>query len=184
MLYKSERLVLFIDGANLSAACNALDLKIDFQRLSDFFANRGQLLRQYYYTAVIDREPGEQDNLRPLLDWLSYNGYHLVSKMAKRYTDQYGVTTTKGNMDIEIAVDAMEIAASGKMDHAVFLTGDGDFRRLFESLQRQGLRVTVLSTIESKPSSIIADELRRQADQFIDMQTIREHIEKRQSVKD
>lgn len=176
MFYKTERLVLFIDGANLSTACNALNLRIDFQRLSDFFANRGQLLRQYYYTAIIDREQGEQDNLRPLLDWLDYNGYQIISKLAKRYTDERGRTTTKGNMDIEIAVDAMEMAEN--MDHAVFLTGDGDFRRLFESLQRQGVRVTVLSTIESNPS-VIADELRRQADHFIDMHSIRSYIEKK-----
>src|SRR5262249_54854556 len=72
----------------------------------------------------------------------------------------------KGNMDIELAVDAMEIA--GSIDHMVLFSGDGDFRSLVEAVQRRGVRVTVVSTISTQPP-MVADELRRQADVFLDI---------------
>jgi uncharacterized LabA/DUF88 family protein len=76
-------------------------------------------------------------------------------------------------MDIELAVNAMELAS--RIDHAVLFSGDGDFRPLVESLQRQGVRVSVVSTIRSQPP-MIADELRRQADNFIELDELRDVI--------
>ena len=159
-----ERIALFIDGANLHATTRVLGFDIDFRRLLDRFAAEGRLVRGYYYTAVPDDE--EYSSLRPLLDWLAYNGYALVTKPMKTFTDAYGNRRVKGNMDIEIAIDAMEMAR--KVDRIVLFSGDGDFRRLVEAVQREGVRVDVVSTLRSSPP-MAADELRRQADAFIEL---------------
>jgi uncharacterized LabA/DUF88 family protein len=97
----------------------------------------------------------------------------MVTKPAKEFTDSLGRRKVKGNMDIELAVDAMELAPY--LDHAVIFSGDGDFRPLIEALQRKGVRVSVVSTIRSQPP-MIADELRRQADNFIELDELRDVI--------
>ena len=162
-----ERTALFIDGANLHAAARSLELDIDYKHLLDYFAKRGRLIRALYYTAIIEEQ--EYSSLRPLVDWLDYNGFFVVTKTAKEFTDSSGRRKVKGNMDIELAVDAMEM--SEHLDHIVLFSGDGDFRRLIEALQRKGVRVTVVSTTRSQPP-IAADELRRQADLFLDLADI------------
>ena len=162
--YPTDRIALFIDGANLYAATKALGFDIDFRRLLDEFGRRGVLVRASYYTAILEDQ--EYSPLRPLVDWLDYNGFSVVTKPAKRFTDVNGAVRTKGNMDIEIAVDMMELAPH--LDHVVLFSGDGDFRRLIESVQRRGVRVTVVSTVKSQPP-LVADELRRQADAFVDL---------------
>ena len=163
MFYKDERLALFIDGSNLYAAAKSLGFDIDYKLLRTEFMRRGKMLRAFYYTALLDNE--EYSPIRPLVDWLNYNGFTMVTKTAKEYTDGQGRRKVKGNMDIELTVNAMELAPH--VDHIVLFSGDGDFRPLIESLQRQGVRVSVVSTIRSQPP-MIADELRRQADNFID----------------
>ena len=162
--YPTDRIALFIDGANLYAATKALGFDIDFRRLLDEFGRRGVMVRASYYTAVLEDQ--EYSPLRPLVDWLDYNGFSVVTKPAKRFTDANGAVRTKGNMDIEIAVDMMELAPH--LDHMVLFSGDGDFRCLIESVQRRGVRVTVVSTVKSQPP-LVADELRRQADAFVDL---------------
>ncbi|WP_050525601.1 LabA-like NYN domain-containing protein [Pseudorhodobacter aquimaris] len=171
MFYKDERLALFIDGSNLYAASKALGFDIDYKLLRHEFMRRGKLLRAFYYTALLEND--EYSPIRPLVDWLNYNGYSMVTKVAKEFTDSQGRRKIKGNMDIELAVNAMELAAH--IDHAVIFSGDGDFRPLIESLQRQGVRVSVVSTIRSHPP-MIADELRRQADNFIELDDLRDVI--------
>jgi len=164
MSSKSNRIALFIDGANLHATARTLGFDIDYKRLLNEFEGRGSLLRAFYYTAIIDDE--EYSSLRPLTDWLSYNGYTVVTKAVKEFTDASGRRKVKGNMDIELAVDAMDLA--NQIDQMVLFSGDGDFRSLVEAVQRHGVRVTVISTISSQPP-MIADELRRQADVFTDL---------------
>ena len=159
-----ERTALFIDGANLHATTKSLGFDIDFKRLLMLFRQKGQLVRALYYTAVIEEQ--EYSSLRPLTDWLDYNGFTVVTKPTKEFTDASGRRKLKGNMDVEIAVDAMQLAE--RLDHIVLFSGDGDFRSLVEALQHSGKRVSVVSTLESQPP-MIADELRRQADQFIDL---------------
>jgi uncharacterized LabA/DUF88 family protein len=171
MFYKDDRLALFIDGSNLYAAARALGFDIDYKLLRKEFMHRGKLLRAFYYTAILENE--EYSPIRPLVDWLNYNGFTMVTKPAKEYTDSQGRRKVKGNMDIELTVDAMELAP--RVDHIVLFSGDGDFRPLVESLQRQGVRVSVVSTIRSQPP-MIADELRRQADNFIELDDLRDVI--------
>jgi uncharacterized LabA/DUF88 family protein len=164
LFYPHEKLALFIDGANLYATAKALGFDIDYKKLLQDFAKRGQLIRAYYYTALIDDR--EYSPVRPLVDWLDYNGYSLVTRQVKEFTDAQGRRKLKGNMDIDLAIDAMELAPA--IDHMVLFSGDGDFRRLVEAVQRKGRRVSVISTLRTSPP-MVADELRRQADNFIDL---------------
>ena len=171
MFYRDERLALFIDGSNLYAAAKSLGFDIDYKLLRQEFMRRGKLLRAFYYTALLEND--DYSPIRPLVDWLHYNGFSMVTKPAKEYIDSQGRRKVKGNMDIELTVDAMELAAH--VDHIVLFSGDGDFRPLVEALQRKGVRVSVVSTIRSQPP-MIADELRRQADNFIELDELKEVI--------
>ena len=162
-----ERIGLFIDGSNLYAAARSLGFDIDYKRLREEFAGKARLIRALYYTALIEDQ--EYSPIRPLVDWLDYNGYTLITKPTKEFTDSMGRRKVKGDMDIEIAVDMMELA--DVLDHIVLFSGDGDFRRVTEAVQRKGVLVTVVSTIRSQPP-MIADELRRQADNFIELQEL------------
>lgn len=164
MFYKDERLALFIDGSNLYAAAKALGFDIDYKLLRQEFMRRGKMLRAFYYTALLEND--EYSPIRPLVDWLHYNGFTMVTKPAKEYTDNMGRRKVKGNMDIELAVDMMEMAEF--VDHMILFSGDGDFRSVIEAVQRKGVRCSVVSTIKTQPP-MIADELRRQGDQFIEL---------------
>jgi uncharacterized LabA/DUF88 family protein len=166
-----EKIALFIDGANLYAASKSLGFDIDYRKLLKAFQKRGYLLRAYYYTALIEDQ--EYSSIRPLIDWLDYNGYKVVTKPANEFTDSLGRRKIKGNMDIELAIDAME--QSAVVDHLVIFSGDGDFTTLVEALQRKGRKVSVVSTMATQPP-MIADDLRRQADHFIDLTTLRAEV--------
>jgi uncharacterized LabA/DUF88 family protein len=171
--YEDERIGLFIDGANLHAAARSLGFDIDYKQLLNIFKNEGRLIRALYYTALVEDQ--ENSPIRPLVDWLDYNGYTMVTKPAKEYIDTAGHRKIKGNMDIEISIDAIEMCE--QMDHIVLFSGDGDFRRLIEAVQRRGKRVTVISTVRSHPP-MAADELRRQADVFIELEDLKEKIDR------
>jgi uncharacterized LabA/DUF88 family protein len=161
---QTERVALFIDGANLYATSKALGFDIDYRRLLKEYNATSRLVRAFYYTALIEDQ--EYSSIRPLIDWLDYNGYAVVTKPVKEFTDSMGRRKVKGNMDIELAVDAMELAPF--IDHMVLFSGDGDFRSLVEAMQRKGVKVSVISTVTSQPP-MIADDLRRQADVFLDL---------------
>jgi uncharacterized LabA/DUF88 family protein len=167
---RSNKIALFIDGANLHATCRTVGFDIDYKRLLQEFASRGTLVRALYYTAIEDQE---FSSIRPLTDWLDYNGYTVVTKTTKEFIDASGRRKVKGNMDIELAVDAMELAEH--VDQIVLFSGDGSFRSLVEAVQRRGVRVTVVSSMSVRPP-MIADELRRQADVFTDLTELRSKI--------
>jgi uncharacterized LabA/DUF88 family protein len=169
--HQQERVAAFIDGANLYQAARALGFDIDYKRLLDIFTTNCRFVRAYYYTALLDEQ--EYSPIRPLVDWLDYNGYTMVTKPLKEFTQATGRRKFKGNMDVEIAVDVMEL--SPHLDHLVLISGDGDFRRLVEAVQRRGVKVTVISTIRTQPP-MIADELRRQADFFLDLGDVQPYI--------
>jgi uncharacterized LabA/DUF88 family protein len=170
-----ERVGIFIDGANLYATARALNFDIDYKRLLELFQSKCNLLRAFYYTALIEDQ--EYSPIRPLIDWLDYNGYTMVTKPTKEFTDSSGRRKIKGNMDIELAVDVLEMAEH--LDHIVLFSGDGDFRRLVEAVQRKGVRVSVVSTVRSQPS-MVADELRRQSDIFIDIFDLQDEVARAQ----
>ena len=170
-IYKEEKFALFIDGANLFSAAKALGFDIDYKKLLEKFKTEGRLMRAFYYTALFEDQ--EYSPIRPLVDWLDYNGYTMVTKPAKSYTDSQGRQRIKGNMDMELAIDMLDMTQH--LDHVILFSGDGDFRSLVEAVQRRGVRVTVVSTIKSSPP-MIADELRRQADNFVELSEISRDI--------
>ena len=169
--YQTERVGLFIDGANLHGTCKSLGFDVDFKRLIALFQGKALLLRALYYTALVEEQ--EFDSIRPLVDWLDYNGYTVVTKPAKEFTDASGRRKVKGNMDVELAVGVMTLAPT--LDHIVLFSGDGDFCALVAAVQKQGKRVSVVSTLATQPP-MVADVLRRQADQFIDLSDIESEI--------
>ncbi len=169
--YKSERLALFIDGANLYSAGKTLGVEVDYRKLLDEFRHRGQLIRAYYYTALIEND--DYSPIRPLVDWLQYNGFKVVTKPAKEFTDSAGRRRVKGDMDVEITVDMLNLAKH--VDHVVLFSGDGDLTRLVEAVQERGVRVSVVSTVKTSPP-MIADELRRAADTFIELADLAELV--------
>ncbi|MEO0909882.1 MAG: NYN domain-containing protein [Pseudomonadota bacterium] len=171
MFDQREKIALFIDGANLYATSKTLGFDIDYKRMLGYFMQQGYLLRAYYYTALIEDQ--EYSSIRPLIDWLDYNGYSVVTKPTKEFTDASGRKKFKGNMDMELAVDAMEL--SHKLDHVVLFSGDGDFRPLVAALQRKGCKVSVVSTVNTNPP-MIADDLRRQADNFIELTHLQKEL--------
>ncbi|MEQ8441582.1 MAG: NYN domain-containing protein [Alphaproteobacteria bacterium] len=170
-IYREEKFAIFIDGANLYSAAKSLGFDIDYKKLLTQFKTEGRLVRAFYYTALFEDQ--EYSPIRPLVDWLDYNGYTMVTKPAKSYTDSQGRQRIKGNMDMELAIDMLDMTQH--LDHVVLFSGDGDFRSLVEAVQRRGVRVSVVSTIKSSPP-MIADELRRQADNFIELSEIAEDI--------
>ena len=179
VFHKNERIALFNDGSNLYAAARALGFDIDYKRMLEVFEEKGDLVRAFYYTALLEEQ--EYSPIRPLVDWLDYNGYTMVTKPTKEFTDPSGKRKIKGNMDIELAVDVMEMMEH--LDHIVLFSGDGDFRRLVESAQRKGKRVTVVSTVKSKPP-MVADELRRQSDYFLELRELQDEIERKPGQSD
>src|SRR5438445_12812407 len=139
MSSSSNKIALFIDGANLYATAKALGFDIDYKRLLQEFQSRGTLLRAFYYTAIIEDQ--EFSSIRPLIDWLDYNGYTVVTKAIKEFIDVSGRRKVKGNMDIELAVDAMELAEH--IDQMVLFSGDGNVRFRVQAMQARGVQVIV-----------------------------------------
>jgi uncharacterized LabA/DUF88 family protein len=166
-----DKIAVFIDGANLYATAKALGFDIDYRKLLKEFQSRGTLVRAFYYTALVEDQ--EYSSIRPLVDWLDYNGYTVVTKPAREFTDSAGRRKIKGNMDIELAVDAMELAPH--VDQMILFSGDGDFRSVVDAVQRKGVRVQVVSTVTTQPP-MVADDLRRQADEFVDLVTLQAKI--------
>ena len=162
--YPDETIAILIDGSNLHSTCKVLDFDIDYSKLLELFKAKGRLMRANYYTAILERD--DYSPIRPLMDWLDFNGYHVISKPAREHTDRDGRRRIKGNMDIEIVVDMINMA--DHIDHMVLFSGDGDFRAAIKDVQAKGTRVTVVSTRKSKPP-MLSEELRRQADALIEL---------------
>ena len=172
-LRDGEKTALFIDGANLYKAARALGFDMDYKSLLTKARAACQLVRAYYYTPIQEDKEQDYSPLRPLVDWLDYNGYTMVTKTAREFTDAMGKKRFKGSTDIELVVDIMSLAP--KLDHIVLFTGNGDFRRAIEAVQAQAVRVTIVSTIKSQPP-MVSDDLRRQADRFVDLAEIEKEI--------
>lgn len=178
ILYPNERLGIFIDGFSLYSISRALDFNVDFARLLKLFQNpdlETKIIRANYYVCTFDSSDGSEDPLRPLLDWLQFNGYRLVHKPKKSFTDQSGTARNKSSINVELAIDLLE--QSDYIDHAILFTGDSDLRYAVEAAQRKGKRVTAISTL-SKDHTAISDDLRKTVDAFIDITDIKSLIER------
>ena len=103
-----DRIALFIDGANLQAAARAIGLDIDYGKLLEEFGGRGNLLRATYYTVIIEDQ--EYSSVRPLVDWLEYNGYTVVTRIIEDPFDDRSRNKARSNIRVRLAVDALELA--------------------------------------------------------------------------
>jgi len=164
LIRPDERIAVFIDGANLYAAARSLAFDIDYRKLLEEFKKHGRFIRAAYYTALVEDQ--DFSPIRPLVDWLDYNGYALVTKPARECADATGRRRFKGDMDVEIAVDMLQ--AADFAEHGFLFSGNGDFVPALEAVQRRGMRVSVVSTLKTNPP-MIADDLRRAADNFVDL---------------
>ena len=157
-----EKIAIFIDGANLNAmAYDQLRVKIDFAKLLNYFGRNGLILRAFYYLATdtVDRSK------LPFLAWLGRNGYQVVTKPMKEFDDG----TQKGNLDIEIAIDMLELA--DKVDRVVLVSGDGDFAPLLKRVGSKGARTQVVAYWGHGEGGT-APELLEAADTFTELQDI------------
>ena len=171
---KDERLAVFIDGGSLSAAVTALEFEVDFGKISRFFRDACNLVRIYFYAQV----PEEGGSIRPLIDWLDYHNYSVTAKTGRTLVEEGRKARTRGDFAVDLAVEAMRVGRN--VDHLVLVCGDYRYRALVAGLQQMGRRVSVISTLQPRP--IVDAELRRQADQFIDLLELKPHFERKRAV--
>jgi uncharacterized LabA/DUF88 family protein len=167
-----ERVAFFVDGANFYQTARNLNIDIDYRRMLTSFVGDAYLLRAHYYTAMADDQ--EFSSLRPLIDWLDYNGFQITTKAMREFTDNNGQRRrVRPSLDVDLTVDAMTLAE--KVNHIVLFSGDGNYRALVEALQKKGVKVTVVSSLKTNPS-MVSDELRRTADHFLDLADLTERL--------
>ena len=165
-----QRIAILIDGSNAHASANALNFQIDYVKFLALFKKKYQVNRALYFTAL---PPKEVDSpLRKMVTFLDFNGYNSIIKETKLHTDNDGMVKRKGNMDCELAIYATKYAEV--VERIVLFSGDGDFRIVVERVQELGCQVTVLSTLKG---NMVSDLLRRQADEFLELDDMRAQIE-------
>ena len=170
---------LFIDGANFYATCRDLGWAVDFVKLREYFDQRTHLLRAYYYTTLPE---SREVPLRRMIDFLDYNGYSIATKDVRVfYDEETGEKRVKGNMDIEIALDMLQLAPH--LEQVILFSGDSDFARVVLEVQRLGVNVVVVSSL-SESTLAMSDDLRRQADSFIDLTELEEHVRREHKFAD
>ncbi|ADM09726.1 hypothetical protein PB2503_08354 [Parvularcula bermudensis HTCC2503] len=168
-----DKTAIFIDGANLYKTARNLGFDIDYKRLLQKTRAETRLVRAYYYTAMPEEREQDYSPLRPLVDWLDYNGYTMMTKAAREFTDSQGRKRFRGSVDIDLALDFVEMA--DKVDCLVLFTGNGDFRPAIAKAQSRGCRVICVSTTATQPP-MASDDIRRQADQFVDLTSLEDVI--------
>lgn len=167
-----ERVAFFIDGANFYQTARNLNVDIDYRRMLTSFVGEAYLLRAHYYTAMADDQ--EFSSLRPLIDWLDYNGFQITTKPMREFTDNHGQKRrVRPSLDVDLTVDAMTLADT--INHIVLFSGDGQYLALVEALQKKGVKVTVVSSLKTTPS-MVSDDLRRTADHFLDLADLTDRL--------
>ena len=134
----SNKIALFIDGANLYATAKTLGFDIDYKRLLKEFQGRGTLLRAFYYTAIIEDQ--EYSSIRPLIDWLDYNGYTVVTKATKEFID-----ASELQCDWQLRIDPDVPAPAPEQAMAVFRI----FQELLSNVGRHAQASAVRICIEA-----------------------------------
>lgn len=174
------RFALFIDGSNFYHTLRDLNLHVDYKRLLAYFSERGTLVQACYYTALLGEGQSPEWLIR-LTDWLAYNHYTVCTREARSFRRRVQaedgnwiwVNEIRGSIHVELTVDMMTLAPY--LDTALLFSGDGNYQYLIQAVQRTGCRVIVVSS-ETTAESTVADELRRQADGFIELATISDEI--------
>lgn len=173
----NEPTAVLIDGYNTLSTTKLLKFDIDFRKLLNLFQNKTRLVKIYYFASLRDN-PADHDPMIPVIQWMMYNGYNVISKKMNEFMNIDNIQS-KGNMDVEISVTVLEMVKS--VDHIVLFTGDENFRFLIEAVQRMGTRITVCSSMQCQPQ-IMSDDLRRQADNFIELNNLKSEIQRNRSL--
>lgn len=163
VLENRGRVAIFIDGSNLFYAALQLGIEIDYTKLLCRLTGGSRLLRAFFYTGV-DRTNEKQQGF---LLWMRRNGYRVIAKDLVQLPDG----SKKANLDVEIAVDMMALVDS--YDTAVLVSGDGDLAYAVNSVSYRGVRVEVASL-----RSMTSDSLINVSDRYIDLEAIKEDIQK------
>jgi uncharacterized LabA/DUF88 family protein len=169
MGYSMNRLSIFVDGNNMFYAQQKNGWFFDPRRVLEHFTSEvgTTLVNAFWYTGL--KDPQDQRGFRDALISL---GYTVRTKILKEYyDDSSGRYSQKANLDIEIVVDMFNTVE--QYDRVVLFSGDGDFERAIELLRSKNTHITVVST-----EGMIARELRNATDRYIDLNELREHIEK------
>ncbi len=172
-----DKTAVYIDGANLYKTAKTLGFDIDYRNLLARLRRETRLVRASYYTTMQEDKDADYSPLRPLVDWLDYNGFTMVTKPAREFTGQDGRKRYRGSTDIELAVDMVQMAS--KLDCLVLFTGNADFRYAIAKVQEQGCRVICVSTVKSQPP-MASDDIRRQADLFVDLTELEDVIARKE----
>lgn len=170
----SQRVAIMIDGPNLFNTSKNLGFDVDFKKLLGLFEQNCLLHRAVYFNMLSERD--DTTPVKPLVDWLSYNGYKTVTKPFREFTDASGTRRTKGSMHVEMAVEMMNMAQF--VEHFVLFSGDGELAYAVNAVQEKGCRVTAVSTMKSDTGSTIADELRRKVNRFVNLDDVKGIIDK------
>lgn len=170
-----KTLAILVDGSNAHASGLSLNFQIDYVKFLSYFGKRYDVRRALYFTALPPKEV--ESPLRKMTTFLDHNGFNCITKETKTHVDHDGMQKRKGNMDCEIAIYATKYAEV--VEEILLFSGDGDFRIVVERVQELGARVTVLSTLKG---NMVADLLRRQADTFIELDSLRAEIEHTKNV--
>ncbi|MGF1488476.1 MAG: NYN domain-containing protein [Prochloraceae cyanobacterium] len=160
------RVAVFIDGANLFYAALQLGIEINYTRLLRSLTSDARLLRAFFYTGVDPTNEKQQS----FLLWMRRNGYRVVTKELTQLPDG----SKKADLDVEIAVDMMTLV--GCYDTAILVSGDGDLAYAVNAVSYQGVRVEVVSL-----RAMTSDSLINYADSYIDLDTIKQAIQKADS---
>ena len=163
VLENRGRVAIFIDGSNLFYAAMQLGVEIDYTKLLWRLTGGSRLLRSFFYTGV-DRTNEKQQGF---LLWMRRNGYRVIAKDLVQLPDG----SKKANLDVEIAVDMMALV--GSYDTAVLVSGDGDLAYAVDAVSYRGVRVEVVSL-----RSMTSDSLINVADRYVDLEAIKEDIQK------
>jgi len=171
MFHTSEKLAVLIDGHALNAFAYGLGMKIDYRKLKVQFARSSKLTSIKYYAGV-DFSRGENPYVK-LLDWLDYNGYRVHIKEARSFVNGDGERNVKGSVIVDLSIDLVLVARH--VDHVVLVSAHGDLTYPILQAKRLGARVTLLSSLNAEGVRP-ADELRQVADEFIELETLRDEL--------
>jgi len=170
-MYREDRVALVIDGPNLYGTLKALNRDADFKAIYAYFSAHCRLKNCNYYVALPTTD--EYNPVQKLVDWLGYNGYRVSTKPLRQHIDEEGRRRVRGSMAVEMAIDMAEMAASSNFDRIVLFSGDTDLRYAIEAAQRKGTPVTMVTSLKS-----ISDEVRWQADRFVEIESVLDIISK------